>query len=486
MATLETRTVRNVSYIGASQLIVLLLTLLTVTVLTRLLTPEDFGIVSIGMIFMVLFNNIQDFGIAPAIIQRDTRIEESISVGLFLRWMIGIVLLALIVCLSPTISAFYNNPALTLVLIVMSLNLLIQPIAFSSLVLLNRELDFSSLAVASIVQYVVITGASIGLALANFSYWSLVLGSLSGSIAYVLMLRYFNNTAFKPKIDRRLMKELMGFGMHLLITGLMAFVIFSIDQLVVGKVLGIVTLGIYFVAVRFGRTIGEQISGTVNKVLFPTMARIKGSIEHLKIGYVQSLRMISIVAVPLSLGISALSPLFVEVVLGKDWLLASVPIAILSFQGLLNALIPPAANVLVSIGKPKYMSMQATVQAAVMVVAIYPVASCYGINGVCVLTTALSLGVLVYFLVVFSKIFKSRIVEIASPMGPPMLSGVATYVVLFLLVRASPVNALALVELSLLGAAIYFASLHLSSKGRDVRDLIGLVSRSFLKRHGVR
>lgn len=482
MSSLKTRTVRNVSYIGASQLIVLLLTILTMTILARMLTPEDFGIVSIGMIFMALFASVQDFGVMQAIVQRDSRIEESISVGLTLRWIIAAILAALVIGLSSLIADFYGIPAISLVLIVMSLNLFVQPVAFSSQVLLTRRLSFLSIALATIAQVVVLAVVSIALALLDFSYWSLVIGSLSGNVALVLVLRYYKNSALRPAIETKLAKELLGFGKHLLVTGLMAFVIFNIDQLVIGRVLGIVALGFYFMAVRFGRTIGGQISGTVNMVLFPTMARVKDSAEQLKEAYVQSLRMIAIITVPLSMGISALSPLFVESVLGKGWLDASIPIAILSFQGLLDALIRPASNVLVSIGKPRYMSVQATVQAALMVAAVYPVALLWGIIGVSVLTTVLSMGVMVYFLVVFSRIFKVSLVQMFLPVAPALASGLATYLLLFASVELVETNLYWLVALAVLGAAVYLVCLHLFSRGRDLRDFLGLLSDAFLQR----
>ena len=485
LSTLETRTVRSISYTAASQIAALLLTLLTITILARVLTPEDFGIVSIGMLFMTLFASIQDFGVAPAVIQRDARIEDSISVGLSLRWIIAGMLFLAIVGFSPMISDFYDNPAIMPVIIVMSSNLFIQPIAFSSYILLNRRLEFSKLAISSVVQCMATTVVSVCLALLNFSYWSIVIGSLSGSVSLVLAMRYYERTSFRPRIDKKLMQELLEFGLHLLVVALMAFVIFSVDQMVVGKVLGIVALGVYFVSIRLGRTLGEQISGAVNRVLFPTMARMKDSLEHLKVGYVQSLRMIAMIAVPLSLGLSALSPLFVSVVLGQRWVAASVPIAIISFQGLLNALITPAMNVLISIGKPKYMSIQASIQAAAMVVAIYPVAILFGINGVCFLTASLSLGVLVYYLVVFSRFFKEEFIEIIRPMAPPLLSGFMTYAVLVLSVFLVPTSAFWLVTLSLSGAALYIVALHFSSKGRDVRDLLGLFKRSFLDRQTI-
>jgi len=485
LSTLETRTVRNISYVGVSQAATLLLSLLTITILARILTPEDFGIVSIGALFMTLFGAIQDFGVGNAVIQRDTRIEDSISVMLFLRWIIAGISFFVIVGFSPMISSFYGNPAIMPVIVVMSLNLFIQPIAFSSSVMLSRKLEFSKLAIAAIVSSVAITVTSIGLSLFNFSYWSIVFGMLSGTVFSVIVMRYYERTRLSPKIDKKLMRELLGFGAPLLINGLMVFVILNVDQMVVGKVLGIITLGVYYIAIRFGRTLGSQISGTINVVLFPTMSRIKDSVEHIKIGYVQSLRMIAIVVAPLSLGLSALSLPFVSVVLGPHWVAASVPIAIVSFQGLLIALIAPAANVLISLGKPRYMAIEASVVAASVVVAIYPVATHFGINGVCVLMVFLWLGSLVYYLAVLSRILKERFAEIARPMATPLLSGFGTYAVLALGVSLVPTNTFWLVTLSTLGAVLYIVVLHFLSKGRDVRDLLGLLKKSFLGRQAI-
>jgi len=479
LSTLETRTFRNISYMGISQAAIMLLSLLSVTILARVLTPEDFGIVTIGALFMALFATIQDFGIGHAVVQRDTRIEDSISVMLFLRWIIAGILFVAIVVFSPMISDFYGNPAIMPVIIVMSVNLFIQPIAFSSYIMLVRKLEFSKLAMVAIVSSAATTFVSVGFALLDFSYWSIVLGSLSGTVASVFAMRYYEKTRLRPRIDKKLMRELMGFGMHLLINALMVFVIFSVDQMVVGKVLGLAILGVYYIGLRFGRILGQQISETVNRVLFPTMARIKDSMERLKIGYVQSLRMIAIVVVPLSMGLSALSLPLASVVLGQRWVAASAPIAIIAFQGLLLALVTPAANVLISVGKPKYMSIEASMVATAMVVAIYPAATLFGINGVCVLTTSLSLGALVYYVNVLSRVFKERLIEIVRPMAPPLLSGFVMYAVLVLCVFLVPTSAFWLVTLSLLGAGLYLGVLHLSSKGRDVRDILGLFKKSF-------
>ena len=475
MSEEKTRAIKNVSYIGISQVATLLANVVMLAVLSRILTPEDFGIVGLGMTFLVLFYSLQDLGFMPAIIQRDKRVEESIAVGLFMRWILAIVLVLAFIALSPVITYFFTNPNVALVVVVMSTNMFVLTAGFSSQTMLTRSLRFSKLAIATIVQTCTYTAAAIILAVLGFSYWSLVFGSLCGCIVYVAVLKNYENPHIRPKLDKPLAKELWGFGKHLLIAILMTFILFNADQMIIAKVLGLTALGFYFVAARFGRILGQQIADVVNKVMFPTMARIKEDLSRLKTGYVLSLRMIAIVAVPLCFGISALSPLFVEEILGKDWIPAVVPLSILSFQGLINALITPASNVLISIGKPRYMSIQATIQAIVMVAGAYPIALYYGLNGVCLWTTILALAVLIYFTLVFRSVFKARVAEMVTPLLPPLASGLAMLSVLMFLVRALPTSLVVLAGLIAVGGAIYVSLLHILSRGRDVREFINLV-----------
>jgi len=477
LSGLRTKAMKDVSYIGIAQVTALLLTVGTFTVLSRILTPEDFGIVGLGLIFLALFYTLQDLGIMPAIIQRDSRIDESIAVGLYLRLLLAILLTLTFVVLSPVIAFFFENSKIALVVVVMCTNMFVLTAGFSSQTLLTRSLRFSKIAIATIAQSCTLTAASITLALLGFSYWSIVLGSICGSVAYVATLIHYENPHIRPKMDKQLAKELWDFGRHLLVAILMTFILFGVDQMIVAKALGLAALGFYFVATRFGRILGQQIADVVNRVLFPTMARIKDDLSRLKTGYVLSLRMIAIVAVPLCIGISALSPMLVEEILGKDWIPAVVPLSILSVQGLINALITPTMNVLISIGKTRYISIPSTMQATAMVVGTYPIALYYGLNGVCLWTTILALAALIYFTLILRSVLKARVAEIVKPLLPPLASGVVMLAVSMFLVRALPTSLVVLAGLIAVGGAIYVSLLHILSRGRDVREFIDLIRK---------
>ena len=204
------------------------------------------------------------------------------------------------------------------------------------------------------------------------------------------------------------------------------------------------------------------------------MARIKEDLVRLKSGYVLSLRMITMCIVPLSLGLSALSEVFVDSVLGVTWVKAVFPLTVLSIQGLLNALVTPAGNVLVSIGKPRYMSIQTSVQALLLIALIYPAALYYGIDGVCILTTLLSLGVLVFFVILLPSVLSSTMRELYGPLLRPLASGGAMFVILVVLADLVEHTLPMLVLLAVLGLCIYIGLIYITSRGRDIRDFIDL------------
>jgi PST family polysaccharide transporter/lipopolysaccharide exporter len=476
LSTLKARTVRNVSYTGISYLLVLIANFVTMAVLARLLTPEEFGIVASALVVANIFFSIQDLGIMPAIVQRDARVDDSLRVGISIRWISAAALAIVMIAVSPLAARAFGQPDVALVLAVLSLNLFVFAFGFYSQTALTRSLRFYEISIATAVQYLAFSASALVLAFSGFSYWSLVIGYVAGAMCFVLVLRHFEKPKARPAVDKNLAKELLAFGKHIIVTNLMAYAIFNVDQLVIAGTLGAIALAFYYIAVRFGRMIGEQLSAVVNRVLFPTMARLRTDVQRLRIGYAQSLRMLAICVLPMSLGLSALSGIFVESVLGATWLESVFPLSVLAIAGLFNALATPSGNVLVSIGRPRYLSMQSTAQAVLLIAFVYPVAVTYGIDGVSVLIATLSFGVLVYFMLLLPRILSCGFRELYNPLGIPLASGIVMYGVLFVLANWLEASLLTLVVLTLVGLGVYAACLAALSRGRDVRDFLNLLS----------
>lgn len=472
------------SYVAIAQVIAVLLNFVTLSVLANLLTTDEMGVIGIGLVFMSLLYSLQDFGIMTTIVQRDSRIEESISTGIGLRWISSSLLLASIFIAAPLFSGFFDNKEVPLVLAVLSLNLFVLVLAFASQTMMLRNLRFRWLSISTVAQYIVMSSTTIGLAILGFSYWSIVFGSILGTTALVIVSNYLQRAPNRPGLDTDLAGELLRFGKYLLVNALMVFIIFNIDQIVIARALGVASLGIYFIAVRFGRTLGEQIAVTLNRVFLPTMSRMKSDLQRLRDSYATALRMIAVVTVPATMGMAALSPLVVGVLLGPQWQEAIVPLAILSFQGLMSAFIPPASGLLTAIGKPKFLSMQSTVQALILVIGAYPIALAFGLVGVSAFATGLSICVFAYLMHITCSALGARTLDVLRGMIPALASGLVMFSIVYFAANNVATSAPLLVLLAIVGIGIYVVLLHLLSGGRDLRDAIALARAIIYRKTG--
>src|SRR4030042_1090263 len=149
VSSLRLSTAKNASYMGASQLIILVLNFVTLTVLANLLSTEDMGIIGIALVFMSLLYNVHDFGIISAVVQRDARVDDSIAAAITLRWAISVVVIASTLVLAPLLTNYVGVPALGTVLPVLCFNLVALNFAFPPQAIMTRKLSLSLLAVAN-------------------------------------------------------------------------------------------------------------------------------------------------------------------------------------------------------------------------------------------------------------------------------------------------------------------------------------------------
>ncbi|RMD63169.1 MAG: lipopolysaccharide biosynthesis protein, partial [Alphaproteobacteria bacterium] len=165
----------------------LALSFITLPVLSRILTPEEVGVYSVGVAFVALAHVVRDFGVADYIIQeRDltrARIQTAFGVSLVIGWTIGVVLFAL----SVPISVLYEEPGLRDVMRVLGLNFFVIPFSLPVLALLRRNMAFDVRARVTMASSFAHAVASIGLAVAGFGYMSLAWASLIGVLTTAIL-----------------------------------------------------------------------------------------------------------------------------------------------------------------------------------------------------------------------------------------------------------------------------------------------------------
>ena len=323
--SLTQRTLGGIKWSYFSAAAQALVSLLILAILSRLLTPNDFGLLAIAMIFVVLTDTVGKLGIGPAIVQRLDLTDRHIQVGYTLSVALGLILAAALWLLAPLIGEFFSEPIVSSILKALSIVFIITGIGVVSDHLLRRNLRFKQLMVANILSqslgYGVVT---IVMALLGFGVWALVWGTIMRyAILTVAVLAYWPPT-FGLCLAKREASDLLRFG-----TGISFISFFNIiaqqgAPFIIGRWLGAASLG-YFT--RASRLVSAPVGlGLVLlNVLFPAMAERQERIDRLSAVYLHGIEVLSLLALPASIMMMVSAPEIVAIVLGGQWE-AAVPI----------------------------------------------------------------------------------------------------------------------------------------------------------------
>lgn len=296
-----------------------LLSLLILAILSRLLPPVDFGRIGIALIFVALAETISRLGIGPALVQRFDLTSRHIEVAFALSIGLGAGMAAVIWLLAPLSGSFFGDPVVPQILRTICVVFIVTSIGIVSEYMLRRRLEFRNLAVADILSYVVGNGlTTIGMAFLGFGVWSLVWGMIVRHTMYTLIVVRYSPPPFRIRLTMPETTDLLNYGTGFSLISMFNFVAQQSGPVVIGRWLGVVSLGYYTRAYSL-ITPALNFSFTLINVLFPAISERQQQRERLRIIYFHGVEMLSLVAFPAAVLLYAGAPEIVVVVLGGQW-----------------------------------------------------------------------------------------------------------------------------------------------------------------------
>ncbi len=335
---LTTRIVKGVSWLGLSQVVHLLLHFGITAILARLLTPKDFGLIAMIVVFTNFVIRFRDFGLTAAIVQRKELTEAHLSSSFWINVVAGLLLSLIMAGLASRIAFFYSEPRLTQITMVLSLTLFISSFSIIQSALLTKELKFKPLAIIQISAAAISGIIAISLAFAGFEVWSLVWQQIVSSFATVILL--WALSSWRPHLCFRWkrVKELLGFGLNLTGFNFVNYFNRNLDNLLIGKFLGSAPLGFYNLAYRLLLFPLKNISFVLGRVMFPVLSIIQKDKAKVRQAYLRVTRYIAAVAFPMMFGLFVVAPQFVRVIFGPQWERSIFLVQILALVGLLQSI----------------------------------------------------------------------------------------------------------------------------------------------------
>ncbi|MGK9146006.1 lipopolysaccharide biosynthesis protein [Plantibacter flavus] len=301
-------------------------------VIARILGPASYGVVSAATIYVTLTTLMLDQGLSSALIQRPVLERRAAGAVASLNILLGVALGALTWFIAPAIADFFGVDALTDVLRILGCLLPLKALAIVPRAMLSRGLRFKSIAVADVVGAIAGAAAGIGSALLGADFFSTVYQTLfTDALVAIVLLIVFRGPL--PNLAFRSMSMLLGYSVKVFATNCIAYFSRNIDNILVGRVLGVTSLAFYGMAYRVLSIPVQLIGQTVNRVLFPIFSRSAGDRRRVASQLTDATEMLATTVVPIMALISAAAPQLVFIVLGPEWMAAAALISVLAIGG---------------------------------------------------------------------------------------------------------------------------------------------------------
>ena len=321
--------IRALSGLGWSYLAVAckaLLTLLVLAILSRLLTPADFGLFGIAWIFVDLATRFGQTGIGHVLIQRDDLDDRHVETAFTLSVMLGIVTGMAIWLLAPFVGRVFDEPAVARLLRALSTAFVIAGVGVVSGHLLRRNLRFKQVMVADLVAYLVGYGLTAPmLAFQGFGVWSVVWGEIVRVLVHTATVVLYSPPRLRLRLAARETTDLISGGTGFSLIQAFDFIVQAGGYFAIGHWLGVTPLGYYTRADRLASLPFQYVGGNLFEVAFPAMAQRRKQADRLRVVYLYGTEVLSLAMLPVGVMLLVGAPEIVTVVLGGQWG-ATVPV----------------------------------------------------------------------------------------------------------------------------------------------------------------
>jgi O-antigen/teichoic acid export membrane protein len=320
MGELKQKAIKGVAWSFVDKGCVKLISFAIGIIIARILTPADYGVVGMIMVFIVIANIIVDSGISQALVQRKNRSEADKSTAFFFNVTIACVCYIILFLLAPAIARFYETPILIPVLRTLGINVIIMSLATVQRANLQADLDFRTIAIVNILG--VLASGAIGIAMAytGFGIWAIVFQQIASFATSTVVYWILGKWRPTMEFSMQSFKALWKFGSKLLAAGLVATILREIYTVTIGKIYRASELGYYSRAVQTTDMVALTTNDMINAVTFPILSSLQDDKDKMISVYSRMLGMTAFFIFPIMTLLAVIAEPLTTVLLTDKWL----------------------------------------------------------------------------------------------------------------------------------------------------------------------
>ncbi len=381
-------------WVFALRIFTAILSFIRLTVLAKLLSPNDFGMLGTALLMIGTLNTFTRTGFNAALIQNDKDITPYLNTAWTLNILRALAIFTILFFIAPMVGMIPSVdasqvPKIINIIRVTALCVLLQGFSNIGTLYFQKELQFHKKFILGSVANIVSVCASITIAIIYKSVWALVIARIISSLASCALSYYLH--PYRPKLELRLSKakELWNFGRWITVGSIIGFIMTQGDDIFAMVYLGLTSLGIYQLAYKVSNIPATEITNTITSVTFPALSLIKDDIGRLGRAYLNIVNKTSLISFTIAGLIAGVAPLL-AIFLGAKWNSIGVLIMILSIKGAMRSIGSTRGPVYLSCGVPKIAAQFKLFRLCMLAISIYPATRYFGLIGLSVAISAIA------------------------------------------------------------------------------------------------
>jgi O-antigen/teichoic acid export membrane protein len=403
----------------------LILRFIFLFVFARLLNPSDFGL--IGMVTAVtgVYQLFTSAGLSTATIQSANVTDHQLSALFWINVLVGVALTLLCMATAPFVVTFYHEPRLFWVTMAMSIGFLFTSLGVQHNALLQRQMRYPAIVAIEIVSQIMGSGIGVAMAASGYGYWSLVataiVPSAFSTVGTWVVARWIPGRPNWPSG----IGSMLWFGGTVTLNGLVAYIAYNLDKILLGRVWGANAVGIYGRAYFLIEVPTSSLNFALGSVTFSTLSRLQGDPERLKSYFLKSYSVLVSITLPITLFCAIFSSEIISVALGPKWAEAAIIFRLLAPTIAVFGMINPLYWFLLAVGLQR-RSLNIAFFIAPWVTAFYLVGLPYGPRGIAAAFSAAMILFLIPCLIwcLHGTIISMR--DLLKAISRPLLSSIAS------------------------------------------------------------
>ena len=317
--SLKNKTIKGTFWSAADAFLGQGVTFLVGIILARMLTPAEYGLIGIVLIFTIILSGVVDSGFSNALIRKKNTTDDDYNTMFITNMVMSIVMFLILYFSAPYIAHFFEREELTDLCRVMGLILIIQALSITQTTILTKQIDFKTKTKASLISAISSGVIGISMAYAGFGVWALVGQQISRNAVYTVVLWALVHWWPRFSFSMESFHYMWGFGWKLMVSGLLNNIWNQLYQVVVGKFYSPATLGQYTRSKEYAGIFSQNFTTIIQRVSYPALAEVQDDPKRMVQAYRKVIKTSMFITITCMILLGAISEPLIYCLIGPQW-----------------------------------------------------------------------------------------------------------------------------------------------------------------------